>query len=83
MFWLYILIYFLGAVATGLLVYTFYVKEYKRENTALSFRYWIVNKYEQIFLSGLFWVIILPIMIIVYSINKIVKKINKHYNVKL
>lgn len=82
MTWVYIIIYFLGAILTGFCVYTFYVKEYVKTKTALKFRYWIEDKYENIFLSSLFWVCILILFIILYPFKKIIKKINKHYKVK-
>lgn len=82
MIWLYILIYFLGAIITGFCVYTFYVKEYKREKTAIKFSYWIENKYETIFMSSLFWVWLLLVFIIRYPFKKIIERINKHYNIK-
>lgn len=82
MIWLYILIYFLGAIITGICVYTFYVKEYKREKTAIKFSYWIENKYETIFMSSLFWVWLLLVFIIIYPFKKIIERINKHYNIE-
>lgn len=81
MIWLCIFIYFLGAIITGLCVYTFYVKEYNRIKTKLEFKYWIESRYETILILSLSWVILLPIGIIAYFINKIIKRINKHYNI--
>lgn len=81
MIWLYILIYFLGAIITGLCIYTSYVKEYKREKTAIKFSYWIEDKYETIFMSSLFWAGTLPVFIITYLLKKIIERINKHYNI--
>ena len=81
MIWLYILIYFLGAIGTGLWVYTLAVKKYIKENTALKFSVWIETYVFTIFASALFWFIILPIGIIFYTIGRIIKRINKHYNI--
>lgn len=81
MFWIYMIIYFLGAIITGLIVYVFHIKEYKRIKTSLKFRYWIEHILEIIFFLSLFWVIALPIWVIVCFIKAIIKKINKHYNI--
>lgn len=83
MIWLYILIYFLGAVVTGLWVYILLIKKYKKENTALKFSVWIESYDIIILLYALFWFIVLPIGIIIYLISKIIEIINKHYNVEL
>jgi len=83
MFWLYILIYCLGAVATGIWVYILLIKKYLKENNALKFSIWIENYDFNITISVLFWFIILPIGIIIYFISKIIERINKHYNVEL
>ena len=83
MIWLYILIYFLGAVITGLSTYASLIEKYIKENSALKFSVWIEVYYGLIFLSALFWFIVLPIGIILYPIKRIVKRINKHYNVEL
>lgn len=80
---IYSLLYFLGAVATGLCVYILLIKKYLKENTALKFNIWIENYGFSIAISALFWFIILPIGIIAYIISKIIERINKHYNVKL
>jgi hypothetical protein len=83
MTWLYILIYFLGAVVTGLWVYILLIKKYKKENTALKFSVWIEAYDIIILLYALFWFIVLPIGIILYFIKRIIERINKHYNVDL
>jgi hypothetical protein len=83
MIWLYILIYFLGAIGTGLWVYILLIKKYKKENTALKFSVWIESYDIIILLYALFWFIVLPIGIIVTPIKRIVERINKHYNVEL
>jgi hypothetical protein len=83
MTWLYILIYFLGAVVTGLWVYILLIKKYKKENTALKFSVWIEAYDIIILLYALFWFIVLPIGIILYFIKRIIERINKHYNVEL
>lgn len=79
----YILIYFLGAIITGFCSYTFCVKEYKREKSALKFWYWmeVKSKYEQIFMLSLFWVPSLLLFIITYPFKKIIERINKHYDI--
>lgn len=82
MSWLYILIYFLGAVATGLLVYILLIKKYIKENSALKFGVWIENYDFIIIVSALVWFIAIPIGITIYSISKIIERINKHYNVE-
>ena len=48
MIWLYILIYFLGAVITWLIVYTLYVKQYIKEQSNLKFNYWVEEYYFDI-----------------------------------
>lgn len=83
MCWIYMIIYFLGAIIAGLIIYVFHVKEYKRRKNLLNFSCWIEHRLEMIYTSSLFWVIALPIWVIVCSIKAIVKKINKHYNVEL
>lgn len=82
MAYLYILIYFLGAVMTGLWVYISLIKKYKKENTALKFGVWIESYCSTILFSTIFWFIALPIWIIIYLINRIIERINKHYNIK-
>lgn len=79
----YIIIYFLGAIITGICAYAFYVKEYKRKKTAIKFYYWmdVGNKYEKIFMSSLFWVPSLLLFIIIYPLKKIIERINKHYDI--
>lgn len=83
MIWLYIIIYFLGAVATGLWVYILLIKKYIKENSALKFGVWIENYDFSITASSLFWFIVLPIGIIIKLISKVIERINKHYNVEL
>jgi hypothetical protein len=83
MIWLYILIYCLGAVTTGLWVYILLIKKYLKENTALKFRVWIEAYDSTIFASALFWFIVLPIGIIFYLIKRIIERINKYYNIEL
>jgi hypothetical protein len=83
MTWLYILIYFLGAVVTGLWVYILLIKKYKKEKSALKFGVWIESYDTIIIFSALFWFIVLPIGIILYFIKRIIERINKHYNVDL
>lgn len=87
MIWVYIFIYFLVGIITGLCVYVYYVKKYLKEKSLLTFRYWMKYKYENIFISGFLWCVSVPVLIIMYPsekiIKKIVKRINKHYNVEL
>lgn len=63
MIWFYILIYFLGAIGTGLWVYTLLIKKYIKENTALKFSVWIESYEFFIPFFALFWFIVLPISI--------------------
>ena len=81
MIWLYILIYFLGAIITGICVYISLIKKYIKENTALKFGVWIETYDFAIFASALFWFIVLPIGVILDLISKIIERINKHYNI--
>lgn len=83
MIWIYILIYFLGAVITGLFVYISLIKTYIKENTALKFGVWFETYKIHTYLSALFWFIVLPILIIIDLISKIIERINKHYNIEL
>ena len=83
MIWLFILIYLLGAVITGIWVYISLIKKYIKENTALKFSVWIEDYDSTIFASALLWFIVLPIGIILYLIKRIIERINKHYNVEL
>ena len=77
--WIYILIYFLGAILTGLCRYILLIKKYKKENSALKFSVWIEN-YD--FSIIIIWFIVLPVGIIIYLISKIIERINKHYNIE-
>jgi hypothetical protein len=83
MIWIYILIYFLGAVITGFLIYISLIKKYIKEKSALKFGVWIESYDTIIIFSALFWFIVLPIGIILYFIKRIIERINKHYNVDL
>lgn len=73
----------LCAIITGICAYTFYVKEYKREKTALKFHYWmeVEDIYEKIYVLSLFWVPSLLLFIIIYPLKKIIERINKHYDI--
>lgn len=82
MIWLYIFIYFLGAVGTGLYVYTFYVKEYVRIKSSIRFEIWIETYEFKIFISALLWFIFIPITIILFPIEYLAKRIKKHYNIE-
>ena len=81
--WLYILIYFLGAILTGLCRYILLIKKYIKENSALKFGVWVKDYDFRIIFSAIFWFIALPIEIIIELISKIIEIINKHYNVEL
>lgn len=82
MIWIYILIYLLGAIGTGLLVYISLIKKYIKGKTALRFNIWIEGlDFYYFYFSIVFWFIILPIDIIAYLINKIIERIHKHYNI--
>lgn len=80
---IYLIIYILGSVFTGLFVYILLIKKYLREQSSLKFSTWLEAYDFAIISSSIFWFVILPIMIIVYPVTKIIKKINKHYNVEL
>lgn len=74
MTWVYIIIYFLGAILTGFCVYTFYVKEYVKTKTALKFKYWIEDKYEMIFISSFFGSVYYFYLLYRTYLKKIIKK---------
>lgn len=80
--WLYMLIYFLGAILTGLWVYILLIKKYLKENSALKFSVLVENYDVSIAISGLMWFIVLPISFIVCLISKIIERIHKHYNIE-
>lgn len=83
MVWVYIFIYFLGAIITGLYVYTFYVKEYVRIRSSLKFDIWIENYDFHIFTAALLWFILVPMqLIIIFPVRYLIKRINKHYNIE-
>lgn len=82
MIWLYILIYFLGAIITWLIVYTLYVKQYMKEQSNLKFNYWVEEYYFDIIFLAAVWYVVLPVWVIKYAIKAITKKINKHYNIE-
>lgn len=74
MIWLYILIYFLGAIGTGLIVYTLHIKQYLEEQSKLNFNKWIENYYFDIIFEAIFWFMALPVRVIIYAIKTIIKK---------
>lgn len=76
----YLVVYILGAIFTGILVYISLIKKYLKEQSTLKFSTWLEAYDFAIIFSSIFWFVILPIMIIVYPVTKIIKKINKHYN---
>lgn len=78
----YLVVYILGAIFTGILVYISLIKEYLKEQSTLKFSTWLEDYDFAIIFSSIFWFVILPIMIIVYPVTKIIKKINKHYNIE-
>jgi hypothetical protein len=82
MIWFYILIYFLGAIITWLIVYTLYVKQYIKEQSNLKFNYWVEEYYFDIIFLAAVWCVVLPVWIIKCAIKAITKKINKHYNIE-
>lgn len=82
MIWFYILIYFLGAVTAGLIIYTLYIKQYVKEQSNLKFNYWIEGKIIDIIFLATVWFVVLPVWVIKCAIKAIIKKINKHYNIE-
>lgn len=84
MIWLYILIYFLGALFTGIFTYTVIIRIYIQENSRVKFSYWLdcTDYVEKLILISIFWFIIIPIAIIISPIMYLIERINKHYNIE-
>lgn len=82
MIWIYVILYILFALITFVLVYIICVKKYIKEKSDLKFKYWIEDYYLILVFSCLGWFMLLPIGIIVFLLNIIINKINKHYNIK-
>ena len=81
MAWL-LLIYFVGAGITFLLIYTIFAKKYVKEKSALKFEYWLDPYIGHIILMCIFWVVVLPVMVALSPILMGIKLINKHYGIK-
>jgi hypothetical protein len=75
-------IYLIGAVSTGLIIYTLLAKRYSKENSSVKFKYWIDNYFDNILFSSVFWFVIIPYVIITYPIRLIAERIRKHYNIR-
>ena len=76
-------IYFVGAGITFLLVYTFFVKKYIKEKSALKFSFWVDQHTMTILFLTFFWVVVLPVMVALSPILIAINLINKHYGIKL
>lgn len=81
MAWL-LLIYFVGAGITFLLVYAIFAKKYVKEKSALKFECWIDPYIGFIICMTIFWVVVLPVMVALSPILMGIKLINKHYGIK-
>lgn len=83
MIWICIIIHIIGAITTGILCYVGMVRQYVREHSHVKFSHWVESNdyYEKIFVAALFWFVVLPVLIIITPIQKIIEKINKHYNI--
>lgn len=85
MIWIYLAIYILGALFTGIFIYICIIKIYLEENSCIKFYDWLnVNGYDvKLFIISIFWVIVIPISIIIFlPIYYLIKRINKHYNIE-
>lgn len=82
MIWIYVILYILFALITFVLAYIICVKKYIKEKSDLKFKYWIEDYYLILVFSCLGWFMLLPIGIIIFLLNTIINKINKHYNIK-
>lgn len=76
-----LLIYILGAVLTYIFIYGFYVRKYKKENTAIKFKYWIDDKFIEIIVASIVWFITIPLYLLYLPIKIISKLIEKYYKV--
>lgn len=81
MVWL-LIIYLFGAVITYLLVYTILAKKYVEEKSALKFSVWLDPYIGHIILMCIFWVVVLPGMVVLCHILMVIKMINKYYGIK-
>lgn len=82
MAWL-LAIYLVGAGITFHLVYIFFVKKYIKEKSALKFSFWIDQYLGAILCMTIFWVIVLPVIVMLCPILIAIKFINKHYGIEL
>jgi uncharacterized membrane protein len=82
MTWIYVILYILFGLITFFTAYILCIKQYLREKSALKFSYWIGGYYGILLFSFLGWFMVLPIGIIIFLLNTIINKINKHYNIR-
>lgn len=84
MIWLYILIYFLGALFTGIYTYIGIIRKYLKEDSHVKFYHWFdVHDYDfNLMFISIFWFIFIPMTIIISPIGYLIKRINKHYNIE-
>ena len=76
-------IYLVGAGITFLLVYVILVKKYVKEKSALKFSFWLDQYLGAILCMTIFWMIVLPVMVMLCPILMGIKFINKNYGIKL
>ena len=83
MIWIYLFIYILGALFTGIFTYIVIIKEYIKENSHVKFSHWfdVHDYYGKIFFMAILWFIAVPIAIIISPIRYLIERINKHYNI--
>lgn len=74
--------YIIMAILTAIVVYIRCVKEYIREESHVSFKFWIDGKIDEIVVVSILWFAAIPIQIICFFAKKIIERINKHYGVK-
>lgn len=84
MIWTCLSIYILGALFTGIFTYIGIIKKYIKENSHIRFYHWldVTGYYEKMLLITIFWFFVIPITIIISPIRYLIKRINKHYNIK-
>lgn len=78
-----VLIYLVGAGITFLLIYTILVKKYIKDKSALKFLIWFDQYLGLIISLTIFWVLVLPVMVMLCPILMGIKFINKHYGIEL
>lgn len=84
MIWICLSIYILGALFTGIYTYICIIKKYIKENSHVKFSHWFdVNHYDfTMSFIVIFWFIFIPMVIIIFPIRYLIKRINKHYNIE-